>query len=295
MRTTHTAAFVSLLVCAGLAAAQVVTPPGAPKPEPEAYVPPPPPEPVAPPEPPVTDIEFDTLIERDENGALIRLDQPVGLASIPRNPLIAEDQWPRVGEVLAERSRRLRELAVENTDIMLAIENGAIEEIIGVATEDGRLIMESTRELIQPIIVTQPPHVELVESGVLTERQGLMNDRIMREYQSVLLRDVADSFDPTNEDGAAEIDLIVRSAFEQQIHEIRFEFDKVLHAVGTNIDKVLPAAALEPSERSGLSGDIRAIKAALTDEGRIRFVVEMLSKLTAEQAEAITTAALDHC
>jgi len=292
MRPTP-AVLLAALVCAGPAAAQVVTPPEAPKPEMPEYVPPPPPEPAPPPAPPLTEIEYDSLVVRDDEGRVVRLTRPVGLEALPRNPLIGEDQWERIGEVLEARKERLQGIAVDNTDIMLAIENGVFDQIRNVADDNGRVAMESARELIQPILEPLQPHQELVQEGVLTDRQGRMTDLIMREYQSVLLRDVADGFEPEPGSSASELDGIVRSAFEQQVAEVRFEFRRVLLLAAGNLDDMLIAAGMTAEDRDAVSTRIRSVKGALTDEGRIGFMVELLSELDTDRAEALMRAAAD--
>lgn len=257
------------------------------------YVPPPPPEPAAPPAPPLTEVDYESLVVRDGDGRLVRLERPVGLEALPRNPLINEDQWEGIGEVLEARRERLQGLAVDNTDIMLAIENGVFDQIKNVADDNGRVAMESARELIQPILEPLQPHQELAQQGVITDRQSRMTDLIMREYQSVLLRDVADGFEPEPGSTASELDGIVRSAFEQQIAEVRFEFRRVLLLAAEHLDAVLIASGMTAEDRDAVSTQIRSVKGALTDEGRIEFMVELLGELDADRAEAMMRAAAD--
>jgi len=174
-----------------VAEGQVAPPPPPAPPRTPEYVPPPPP-PVLPPSErptrnprlerpapdPVDTMPFESLIQRDADGRVLPLAEPLELAALRKCALVSEDDWANLNIALAERRARVNKSVVDNLDLVLGIEGGLIETVDVMKLEQLKSVSESVRAL-----TPQPLLDELQKRQLLNAQQLKLTRRIADEYR----------------------------------------------------------------------------------------------------------------
>lgn len=231
----RTNAALALVVLAGItvdAAAQMVTPPPAPKPK-EEYIPPserqtPPPtraiQPAQAAEPafdPST-VEFEPIYTRAEDGTVVAPAGAIEVAAIMNNPLIDEDIRFVIEELLKERQARAEA-------VVIASPREAIELALGVVdTMDfaDRSTVENVARVAQELQLGGGVIADLMSQGVLTEQARAMSVHIWQDYNRAVTAELAEKFADSEEPNAL-LNAQSRFLMGASMQEIELAFDRV--------------------------------------------------------------------
>ena len=239
-----------LVVCVGgMAMAQVTAPPPAPpEPKPE-YV-----RPVVAPTPPtaqrqtrpdVSQIEYESLIERDERGLIKDLAMPADYAALDHNPLIGPEQREKLKAWMAERAHAMEKLVVEYADVAVEVDAGLLNDL--VITD--QLAMEAQMELLKPLQMVATLGDEMRAAKVLSPEQAELNNRIANEYSSARIDELRDTFVPPEGSDVTLVDMILRYVFGNQVSEPMYAYHNLLLEAAPNIVELVGQIEDIPPEK----------------------------------------------
>jgi hypothetical protein len=268
-----------LVASGGPAFAQVVTPPpkevtpidwNIPKPPPAPEVPQveftPPPQPARPATPPpqrLPDLEYKPLAEKDANGRVIRLSEPMHIAATRRNPMLPEGFTDQIAPVLQERQGRVDTLVVANLDIVEKIEDGIFESVDFNNRATVRTLMDTIRPMTSAMKTLGE---DLRERGLMDQMQTRFNNKIVHEYIRALGEDkrVVESKDKVQAGQSLLMDM-----YKQNVDEFMFTYEKSMaHACGRFAEVLSGVEADESALAKAREIGSRAASAA-TDAERL--------------------------
>jgi|GEM_PF-3256838 len=223
----------------GMAMGQVAPPPPAPpEPKPE-YV-----RPVVPPTPPtvqrrtrpdVRDIDFESLIERDDRGMIKHLNVPVDYAALDHNPLIGPEQREKVDAWMVDRKKAMEKLVVEYADVAVEVDAGILNDLV----ISDQLAMEAQMELLKPLQLVTTLGDEMRASKVLSPEQAELNNYIANQYTSARIDELRDTFVPDEDSGVTLVDMILRYVFSNQVAEPMYAYHNLLLEGAPRIDELV--------------------------------------------------------
>ncbi len=252
-------------VLSPVAFAQVTTPPpAAPEPEP-AYTPPP--QPVARPTPatnpstrnqnnqagtPVP--EHDPLTKVGEDGRIIRLEEILDEVALQRNPLVARSKNDAINAARVDRRTRAEMMVIENLDLFLEIEGGALNDLALAEFEK----FQSVVQKIPPLVIQGSLSSQLVESGVLTRIQGQSTNQIVRIYNSEISQELEKEFPESY------LDHFMKFIINESLKDARYAYDGLLAETIEHADE-LARGDISPNAKKGVvaAGAIAGREAAV--------------------------------
>lgn len=282
-----------LIASGGPALAQVVTPPpkevtpidwNIPKPPPAPEIPPveftPPPEPARPVTPPparLPDLEYKPLAEKDANGRVIRLSEPMHVAATRRNPMLPEGYMEQIAPVLQERQGRVDTLVVANLDVVEKIEDGIFESVDFNNRATVRTLMDTIRPLTSAMKTLGE---DLRERGQMDQMQTRFNNKIVHEYIRALSEDKRVS-EPKDKVQAGQS--LLMDMYKQNVDEFMFTYERSMaHACGRFGEVLSSVQADEAALSKAREIGSRAAGAA-TDADRLATLKGLRDVLTLDQ------------
>jgi hypothetical protein len=215
-----------MVVVAGLcvgapAMGQMVTPPPAQTPAPDAHIPklpPPPPtslpqrltpeqmaaaRPVAAAKPQspkagwpkpadLPKLEYAKLV--DSTGAAVALDEPPELAALKRNPTLPAGflDKPEVAAFMKDRRAVLERMCIDMLDLCEKVEGGYVEQA-DLSEKDNKAVLASLTATLKPLSIGSSGtidsiSVEMFKKDLITGEQASFNDMIVGEYNRAAFR-----------------------------------------------------------------------------------------------------------
>lgn len=273
---------LAILVVNGAAAAQLVTPPPKPADPAPATTPTRAPEatPTPPPEPPkfdpsqavpiqakapnpadlrpkvaeLPDLPYTSLVQRDENGEVIKLTEPAELAALRVNPTLPENFASHLEAYLEDRRLTFRRLAVNNLDLIELVEQGFIED-----ADYGKV--DGIRKVVQTLTPLDVPYApkrltdDLQIQNMIDPTQAQFNMKITSEYYTAVFRS-AKAPAGTPDDSPRAKNLIAKTMRRFAVQETEFAYKALMCEaalkVGTLVDGVdLPAEIKAQAKAAG--------------------------------------------
>ncbi len=262
--------FVTLasLGFAAVATAQLVTPPPAANPQIDANIPkapPPPPAAEIPPSmpPPVraTPVKKEPVPalpykewEKDTNGVVLPLNEPLELAALRRNPYMTPEMQSKMEAYLPERKKSVRRVVIDNLDLSEQLENAFDKVTLASGDKSG---VGDLMRVTKPLNVTRLA-VDLKNRGIIDDKAAGFNSQITSAYDKA-------TSPPAKADGGADKDRInamLRNVLRNTMSEQIMEYNELL---------------LEASK------ELPGIKADLTRDEKIAAVKQAMSSMTLDQ------------
>lgn len=217
------------------------------------------------------DLPYDSLVEHDDEGYIVRHERPVHLMALERNPTIGEQVMEEAQPVIEQRMARMERLVIENVDLMLMIEDGVLERA-SFAEQGG---LRELTELVRPFQEQGNITEELEREGVLTEMQSVFNSRIAREYESAVTREIREG--GGRDTDSSPLDLVTRFVLTQVSQEARWVFGKLLEDAAANITHIAGRIDLNSDEAAALRQAEQRLNA---NENPRHVMVDLLNELS---------------
>ncbi|MEL7472974.1 MAG: hypothetical protein AAGK04_06605 [Planctomycetota bacterium] len=266
-------AIASLAILIACPAWAQVAPPPSKKPAPvREYTPPPRPQ-VAPPTPrprpqpnpaprprELPEVEYESLVQYDEEGKLIRLNEPPTIAAIRVNPLIDDELKPAITDVLSTRNALFRELTVQYIDDAIAVDNGLIESLRLEQRDDLQGVLAAVERLS-----TRTAEQELSDLDIISDDAAAFTRKIATEYLNALRNELLGEIDPEAVfDGAAgPQDVTVQMMFRQHLEEAMNSYTEIAQAMPAFVSGGgLESLGLSDEQRSTIEPLVTRLKSA---------------------------------
>jgi len=171
-----------------VALGQLVTPPPANNPDPEKDIPKapaPPPMPAAKPpvisqakpvKEPAPNIPWKQW-EKDAQGKIIPLNEPIELAALRRNPLVTADIMAKAEALVPERRKSMERIVIENLDLVEKIDGGLFERTDFGKKESVGEVVDATKPLTTASFAT-----ELKNRQIIDDKAFSLNAKITTTY-----------------------------------------------------------------------------------------------------------------
>lgn len=294
MRRTLPALLV-LSVPAALAApalAQVAPPPGEkttsepytppPRPRPTATVPPQPQRPQRPERITLPDIERGTLVKRDAQGRVERLETSASVAALEINPMVTDELRPLIDEYLVERRKEAMERAVQYNDIARMVYNDGLIDTMDVGD---RTKLEETLGYLHPLSMPGAEKVLQDDLSVFDDVAAEFNRVIANEYLAALQQDVIASAG----EGDNIPQMVAREMFRDVTRDVMAAYHELMWNTGHLMISEQSLEAARPTE-----DQMRRIKPHYDrmlivgrEEQFARLAGEILDELNPEQQQAV--------
>lgn len=155
-----------------------------------------------------TGTPYPKLIQKDENGKIIRLIELPDILALRSNPTIGNKSVKAIMPVLLGRRARFERIVIDNLDLYWMASDGRIETINLNDIQN----MAQTAEMIKPLVGRTTLSAELRNRGILTRTQGGMNEHIVNEYKQAVTAEIQfEAEDPLSE--------VMRFVLLDSIHE----------------------------------------------------------------------------
>ncbi len=249
-------AFMSALclsAIAGIATAQVATPPPKAKPAtPEFKAPaqkPATPVQVNPDprtvKPDITDpsttrgtvppVPYQKLAQFDSQGKIIRFDIPLDIEALRNNPLVGESKVSEIMPMLVGRRYRMETIVIDNLDFVEQVDNGLLRDMTLTNTDEMKKITDIITPLVPPKSITQ----EMFDRQLLSPVQQRFNAKILGEYQTDMMAEF------TKADANTGLNEFMKFIMGESIKESMLAFDGLLTESTWRMKEVLSQAGLE--------------------------------------------------
>ncbi|MCB9846142.1 MAG: hypothetical protein H6811_09180 [Phycisphaeraceae bacterium] len=233
----------------------------------------------------LADIEFESLVERDENGRVLPLERPKDYLALERNPLLADETVRRAArEILRHRQDRLMRAIVINADLMQMIDEGAIDR----ATISNRAAMDNLRQACVVFMNTNSLGDDLDDYGIVDERQDAMHWRIVAKYDEAARRDLVDAAKSGEIGQASALDLMVRYHLREPIGESIMIYQDALRIAG---DHLVEIGEQRPPEIGQKYAEAAVRASQATSEQRLTIVRELVHALPFSEKQELLRAA----
>lgn len=227
-------------------------------------------------------MEYTSLVERDEAGAVRPLGEVVDLAALRRNPTLPKDFVTGLDEYLKARKATFERLAIDNLDIVEKVEAGHFDR---VDFNDRQAMIDSV-VMIRPLTgeaVPKPITEDLVAKQKLDPAQAGWNKKIIREYQKSLYPFIAADAPPEErrQKTARMAATVTRQGIDETMLAAR---DLYAEAAGrlAQVAEGLPAEAA-----AGLREAAREYRADMPPDQKVKVFRNATAGLTTDQRREV--------
>lgn len=303
--STKALAVLSILTLAGVAHAQLVTPPTeAPaKTEPlplpaEDVTAPANSQPQMPPirqQPPADvippDLKWESLVKKDDKGVLIRHTVSAEAAAIKVNPLLNDDAKKLANDYLAERRQTFEGLVIANLDLVEDLDSDKLLKLDVMDKEQLAWLKNAIKPFSQPV-APGPISLELTKKGVFTTLQAKVNQKIAKEYSDEALKDAIKRAESAAGGTMSKIQQVPVILREQAVDETLSVRRALLAEASKNLTAIIAKANLTGDAAAKANAVASSIKSDMSDAQRFVAMEGLRVGLTADQRREILRQAI---
>lgn len=200
------------------------------------------------------DLPYTSLVERDENGEVIKLKEPAELAALRVNPTLPENYPSHLTDYLDDRRLTFRRLAINNLDLLELVEQSFIEEADYSKVDDIRKVVQTLLPLDAPYAPKRLTD-DLQTLGMIDPTQAQFNMKIANEYYTAVFRS-AKPPEGTPADSPRGKNLIAKTMRRFAVQESEFAYKALMCEavlrIGTLVEGVdLPAEIKAQAKAAG--------------------------------------------
>lgn len=235
-------------------------------------------------------LPYDSLVSRDTDGRVVRLEENAHFAALAVNPMLDDSSMERALGVIAARRDKVERRVAEHVDLIQQVLGGAIDRV-DIARPDS---IRDVISVVRPFQELGHLSDDLKDQGILNEQQWAFNWKIAQEYTSTYQQDVlaaaAENPDPNAPSPQTLFTRLVMNDFLREPLEV---YHSLLVEAAGRPDEVMALVPLT-TEQEGEASRLRgAIAGAGDDEAKAAAVQELITFLTPEQRKAFVQAILD--
>ncbi len=234
--------------------------------------------------PELPDIEHGSLVQRDANGKVRRLETSASVAALEINPMIDAETRPLVDEYIVERRKDAMERAVQYNDVARRVYNDGLIDKMVVSDREA---LEETLGMLQPLSLPPAEFVLENELGVFDPVAAEFNRKISNEYLSALQ---AEAIAAGAEGDTAMPDLVAREMFRDATRDVMAAYHRLMwttaHLMAGQTDS-LSQISLTPEQRDQVERRMTRVLMAATETQLARAAGNIFDLLTEEQQQEL--------
>lgn len=234
---------------------------------------------------PLPDIPYESLVKRDENGKIIRLNKPTDYAATEVNPVTKGPiSSAELIHFMHERQMQFEEIVIENLDLVVEIEGGFFRDI----DWSDRANYAQVTQRIRPLAPVVPFNKEAEARQIMTRIQSGFNSKISREYDMALTREARSTMTAQTAGDAGEV---MNTIMRLSIAESLYAYNMLADALAQNLDAVHQKLTLNSEEEAAFANAATALAATEDAEARRAEAKLLVAALTLDNGRAALRAA----
>ncbi len=224
----------------------------------------------------LADVQYESMVWRDETGKMVELDQPPMIAAFNHNPLLDGPTLDAVWAVLEDRRERQEQRLIDNPEIVRLVAAGEIEKT-SLADLNG---LQRMRMLMVKLNLEKPILQELGERGVIDRKQAFMNQIIVKEYATALRAQIAAGAE------GMEMQALVAPMLRGQADEAIFVYESMLLAAAPSLTNIAQRLDLSEAQQAILDYARSRLAIASDRSTKLEAMNSFVSTLDPDQIRA---------
>lgn len=242
--------------------------------------------PQTPPMAPLPTLEYKSLVEKDADGKIIQLREPIQLAAMRRNPMLTPDFIPSIQQFLDDRQVSINHLTVANLDIIERVDDGAFENV----DFQNRASIRSLTDMIKPLTGSNKTMCEQLKADQkMTQEQYRFNHKISMEYITAVTkeRDAAKGLD---KGGSAQA--LLMALYKQNVDEYLTTYSRSMEVACARWNEVVSGIELDAAAKARAIEVGKAVAAAPTEADKLTAAKGLREGLTIDQRKLFVERAI---
>lgn len=232
---------------------------------------------------------FRSLRQRDADGHVIPLREPIEWAALRNNPLVTPDELARIEPELAARRRIFDRIVIENLDLAEQIDEGLFETIDLTNNKAFTKLLDVSKPLRPEDMV--PMSRALLKKGLLSKDQEGLNNKIAQEYRQAIMPEAPPDANPAQKGALARRSLALW--YKQGLDEPLFELRRLRLAAARSLPKSIPSLNLDAAAALAVTKLAEGIRPGIDEKTTIDQMNQINARLTLEQRKQLLRAAIE--
>lgn len=240
---------------------------------------------------------YESLVERDAAGRVVRLAGCLDALALQRNPFMDEEARQRIAPHVKEWTADVNQLAIDNVDLIERIDRGLLERWDPADPKTVKLVQQISAILGSAGSLTD----RLLNARAIEPLAGQVNRQIANEYIQAVAMEISstrpDKPNPSQAELSEQFRLnglaLNRWNLSMAMRDVRAQYRRILVDSAATLDPVLESLSLSSEDKARLASKIQAVKAAASETDRLVAVRALLDDLTFDQRRAYLAKAVE--
>lgn len=231
------------------------------------------------------ELEFTSLIVRDEAGKIVPVMELAEVAALRVNPTLPENFPGQLGAYLDERKTTFERIVVNNLDLLELVEQGIIENADYDKIEGIRHVVSTLRPLDVP---HTPKRVtdDLQEKGMIDGTQAQFNMKITGEYCTQVAREAKAPEGVTKPDPRAS-GLIAKAMRRFAVQESEIRYRALMSEAAEKMGTLAGEMELPEGLKATATAAGKEYRASMTEDEKIALYHKATGKMDVHQRRAL--------
>ncbi|MCE7973126.1 MAG: hypothetical protein DYG92_02200 [Leptolyngbya sp. PLA1] len=228
-------------------------------------------------------LDHKPLAERDANGAILPLTEPMELLALRRNPMLPSNFFEdaKWGTYAADRRATVERLVVDLLDVCEKVDGGYVEQA-DLGGADAKAVLANLSNTLRPLSVGADTSkggiksmlIELYDREMLNKDQAGYSDLIVNEYTKELFR------------GLTTTDLM-KVVLKNPTTEPMFAYRALMAEAAGSLVKAAESIELDDAARAAIKSSAASYGAGLDQAQKIKVYKDATAGLTLEQRQRL--------
>jgi hypothetical protein len=236
---------------------------------------------------PLPELPLRSLVQRDADGKVLPLSEPIEWAALRNNPLISPEDLARIAPVLLERRRAFDRIVIDNLDLAEQIDERIFE----------KLDLANNQAFQQLLNVSQPFRPDdllplsksLTRAGLLDHNQEYLNNKISQDYKLATIPGLPPDATPEQKGQHSRRSLAL--LYKQGLDEPLFELRRMRLAAARSLSKTVPSLGLDPATAKAVTEIADQARPEGDEQATLALIKRINERLTLEQRKQLLRAA----
>lgn len=235
---------------------------------------------------PLPTLPYKSLVEKDADGKIIKVKEPIQLAAMRRNPMLGPDYIPSIQKFLEDRQVSINHLTVANLDILERVDDGAFENV----DFQNRASIRSLTDMIKPLTGSNKTMCEQLKTDqLMSQEQYRFNHKISMEY----IKAVTEEHNASKGlDKGGNAQALLMALYKQNVDEYMNTYVRSMEVACSRWSDVLSGIELDGTAKARAEEVGKAVAAAKTDAEKLAAAKGLREGLTIDQRKLFVERAI---
>ncbi len=234
--------------------------------------------------PPQGTIPYKSLVEKDKDGKVVRIEGNLDLMALQRNATVGETTWALVAPHIKDWMAEMDQVVIDNLDFIKQIEDGAFEQADPSNLKKIKVLAEMTTQLTGPGPLTG----YLQHVGALTATQAAQNQTISSEYHTAIYNEINADCQAKGMNPQQTAEQMMKFIYELMVRDAFDSYHRQLDRGAPFVAEALRGLSdIEDQRMKDATKAAAGVKSAKTRKERIESMRKVLDTLTFAQKRAL--------